>query len=1214
MRNFRYFSPSLLLVLLSTFSSFIHANTAFDLGDRYFTSVDNNTNNSPQIVNQIFQDAKGFIWLGGESSLIRFDGYQFKYFAPDVPFYQIETMWQAPNGDIWLGTFSHGLFIFDPQTESFKEISPDYLPYVRDVKIHSIVGNAKYNVWLATSLGLVNINLLTKAIHRYQHEPNNPDSLNSTYVKTLVLDEKNDLWVGSKKGINLLKANTSRFISIDKDFESPYATYGKLIYQLHLTDDGKLWASTRANGIAVIDRSTLEKQWITLGDSSPTNNGSTFSYDVQQTSSTEVWVSTYSDGVIVISMNTLEVVDHIRHDPGKPGTITSNQVYALTRDNSGLIWLATWGGGVNIYNPINNAFRTLRMGWWESGVLSRNKVLDVFLDWSENLWVLTEQNFVHYINKKTGDTKVSSLSRGSNSSGITLQDMAQTSINDIWLATLYDGIFHYNVSNNSFTPLNIDIPAPPHNKNNVQIQLLKDNGDGRLWIGSTYGLSLYDPIKQSIEAIKNPDNQSELFSLAIKSLVIDKNGLVWVGTNSGLYFIDMEVFKIKNFIPQIDDFKDIFQGVIWNLAIADNGSIEVSTQQGVFNVEKNNNGYQLNLNHPLKHVNWSSTLTKDKQGRLWSNVGMYNYITNKSTPLDKANGVDIGHSGWSSASSKDKRFMYIAGAKGLLMVDTEQYKEWQFSAPIIISSLVIDDKKIPSYHLQRLTLPVNSTKLAIEFSALDYSYPEKNRYAYKLEGYDSDWIEADSSQRTVNYSFLPPGQYQFSLKGTNRSGIWSNEVIQIDIIKLPAWHQTWYFYVFVVLLAIGSIFLLIQYRTRQLKRNAIALHAQVVSKTQNIVALGMVGNELADCNDMQEICEKVYTHINGIVDISAFAISLVNNTTKHIDTVWAVKNGQVIESSSISLDSTLMSSVQCVNQCREIITQNKEDWQALKLTKSGPFSSSGMSHICIPLKKSNTVLGCLIIESQQENVYQISEIEIIRIIASHVALAISGAISYRSLEKISITDPLTGLYNRRFISNNLPQDISKVHREWNVFGESLDMGFLLIDIDHFKSINDLNGHNVGDEILIQISDLLKHTCREGDWVTRWGGEEFLIVCRFINRNELTQLAERLRSAIATHKFSVDKQQTQLNVTCSFGIAAYPFAKNDLNKLSWEQTVRIADSALYKAKETGRNRWVYFEDNQKIEVSMLYEKIVESVDAVITNGSLSAHYSQHETTL
>ena len=193
--------------------------------------------------------------------------------------------------------------------------------------------------------------------------------------------------------------------------------------------------------------------------------------------------------------------------------------------------------------------------------------------------------------------------------------------------------------------------------------------------------------------------------------------------------------------------------------------------------------------------------------------------------------------------------------------------------------------------------------------------------------------------------------------------------------------------------------------------------------------------------------------------------------------------------------------------------------------------------------------------------------------------------------------------------NNLPQDISKVHREWNGIGKSLDMGFLLVDIDHFKSINDSNGHNVGDEILIQISELLKDTCREGDWVTRWGGEEFLIVCRFINRNELTQLAERLRCTIAAHKFTIDKQQTQLNVTCSFGVAAYPFAKNDFNKLSWEQTVRIADSALYKAKETGRNRWVYFEDNQKIEAAMLYEKIVESVDGVITNGSLTAQYSQ-----
>ena len=209
------------------------------------------------------------------------------------------------------------------------------------------------------------------------------------------------------------------------------------------------------------------------------------------------------------------------------------------------------------------------------------------------------------------------------------------------------------------------------------------------------------------------------------------------------------------------------------------------------------------------------------------------------------------------------------------------------------------------------------------------------------------------------------------------------------------------------------------------------------------------------------------------------------------------------------------------------------------------------------------------------------------------------------------------LHNRRFLSKSLPADISIVERRyqaWKSGGKNKetlprgsDLLFLLIDIDHFKSVNDEHGHNAGDKVLEQISRLLETILRESDYLVRWGGEEFLIVIRYCSRPEATDLAERIRRGIEAVAFNLDSGQT-LRRTCSLGLAAYPFYPNASGALSWEQVVDIADRALYMAKQSGRNTWVYLSSSPGYTGATLNPSTEENICRLKEAGAIQVRTS------
>jgi len=219
--------------------------------------------------------------------------------------------------------------------------------------------------------------------------------------------------------------------------------------------------------------------------------------------------------------------------------------------------------------------------------------------------------------------------------------------------------------------------------------------------------------------------------------------------------------------------------------------------------------------------------------------------------------------------------------------------------------------------------------------------------------------------------------------------------------------------------------------------------------------------------------------------------------------------------------------------------------------------------------------------------------------------------AYKALEDVSLTDQLTGLRNRRFFLQHVDADVAMSLRRYDdplprrgtnardaVPGK--DLVFFMVDLDHFKEVNDRHGHGGGDAVLVQMQERLREVFRESDYLIRWGGEEFLVLARATRREEAKVVAERIRMAVASRDFALP-DGTRLQRTCSIGFACFPFLPSQPRLLSWSQVVELADQGLYLAKRSGRNAWAAVYSTEHTREDGLFPRLMQHLDQALASG-------------
>jgi diguanylate cyclase (GGDEF)-like protein len=376
--------------------------------------------------------------------------------------------------------------------------------------------------------------------------------------------------------------------------------------------------------------------------------------------------------------------------------------------------------------------------------------------------------------------------------------------------------------------------------------------------------------------------------------------------------------------------------------------------------------------------------------------------------------------------------------------------------------------------------------------------------------------------------------------------------------------------------------------------------AQLQAMTETLERLGGVGRIITMHLREEDVIAALDAQLAGLLDTTYFSVHLLDDDERHLRCAFGKDGATSLAPQSIPMDAADSDIARCAREGREI-------------------GSPDGTALVAPLSVGQRLHGVMAIRSPQAGAYQEREKLVFRSVCAYGAIALANAKSTRQLEEknlqleraqleqreASLTDPLTGLRNRRFLLQQIDDEAAlAVRRTRQRTGmqeaRDLDTTFFLIDVDHFKSVNDEYGHAAGDEVLVQVAARLREVARETDFVVRWGGEEFLLVARGTDRSQASRLAERLRSAVATSPFKLGDGRN-IERTCSIGYASFPYIRRHPQALSWSQVVELADHALYRAKRSGRNRWVGVGSPESVAADDLFARLTSDPEAAQQAG-------------
>ncbi len=952
-----------------------------NLDDRYFATPSS-------VVTALVQDKQGFIWMGTQYGVYRHDGqrsiiYQNNASDPhSLPGDYVRAIFRDKQDRLWLGT-NKGLARFDPESDSFTSFLSERTASTSDGNefINSIVDDGKNGLWLGTPRGLLHFDPDSGQFEKFRHDPGRADSLADDRVEALARDTRGGVWVSVwAAGIDYLAPGSKNFRHYRLDDATHPNAKLNSVNALCIDSRQQLWIGT-ATGILIWRPGT---DWATRKTlPGPAGYGEFWVLGIYEDSNATVWVGTQPIGLLRWDPLTRQFAGY-RHQAADPHSLPSNRIYSMLVDRSDTLWVGARDQGVaradlaseglgrfipetdareaspqgNVVDSLSRAgtgriwlggldglrlfdtasgkiVKSFQHDPAQAGTLSSNYVLAVLQQPGGPLWVGTADGLNRL---DTPDGKFHEI-RFPLKEANAIRKIVPARDGKLWLGT-EGGVVRYDPASGKGAVLPYDF-ANTIGSGRPSVNVMLEDRRGRLWVGNPYGLGLdvRDPINGKFTNYRHDDRVADsLPNDFVRSLFEDKRGRIWVGTLKGL----MQVIEDAD-------------GRLRFHAVAGVGlsSIYIESIEG------------------------------DDDGMLWA-TGATGAGEAALIRIDPAGGVKYyfasdginGGDFFDGAALRDvDGTLYFGSMQGFTTVRPSAVRSNTIAPNVALVDLTVSNRslrKLPRPQgvvlegalsdPKHLTLPWNEATFSVEFAAMHFADPQRNRYAYRLEGFDPDWIYTDAAHRTATYTNLVPGHYTLQVKAANKNGVWSENGLMLAVTVPPPFWATWWFRVMTAALAVAALTLAYRWRVAHLRRRQMRLEWLVQQRT----------SELARKND-----------------------------------------------------------------------------------------------------------------------------------------ALSDA--YAALESLSVTDPLTGLHNRRYLEQKLPDDLNLALRRHEAEGagkpQNASLIFFLIDLDHFKLVNDRYGHAAGDEVLVEVRRRLQLVFRESDYLVRWGGEEFLAVARDTNSVKASELAE-----------------------------------------------------------------------------------------------------------
>ncbi len=779
----------------------------------HFTLADGLPENS---VVAIMQDHLGYLWLGTQFGLARYDGYNIKDFQSEQSWGStIVTMYEDKSGTIWIGTLK-GLDRFNPVTatvtrfrqnlDDFNSISPDSINCIIDAKNGNILVGANKGLYLFNSQNQNFRNISYK------------DSIYSHRVSAFLEDRlSGNVYVSTKN--NVLIFDREKGVLTDSNrINKLISTIGS-IHSFCQSGDGLIWIG-HSMGLSRLDLQNNTIKHYQVIKSSFYNDKNYFQQLVEDDNGF-LWLISGSgeNGSLMIFDPRSEKFKHFEHHPDKPNSISSSKnVWSVYKDRSGIIWVGTLLGGLNKWDRNKYKFKSYCKNSKNSVDGDFERVRSIVEDSKGIIWFGT-QNGLNSFDRKWEEFRNYKFDANAIDNTVTYIYKDNTGI--IWLGTETSGLVSFDPIENTNFFYSHDPKNPTSISHNTIRYILPENNDF-LWVG-TRGGGLNKFNKRTgdfIRYLPEDDNPQSLSNERVECIIHDRKGTMWVATQgiAGLNRFDYSNNTFKSF--------SFFGGGPVALAIHEDrkGNLWVGTlNKGISLFNRVNETFGSNYNLANNLVR---SILEDDSGNLWigTDNGLSKFDPNSQIIKNYSTSYNFEGNRYSanSAFKTSTGEMLFGTYDGFIIFHPDSIKDDPVPPQVIITDVSLFNRTGEELEyegfisdLKKLNLSYNENDLRFDYVGLHFADPSKNKYKYMLEGYEKQWVDA-GTQRNATYTNLDAGEYVFRVKACNLDGVWNEEGASLSIIISPPFWATWWAYIIYFLLGVSIVYFLRKYEMNRL--------------------------------------------------------------------------------------------------------------------------------------------------------------------------------------------------------------------------------------------------------------------------------------------------------------------------------------------------------------------------------------------------------------
>ncbi|WP_416305260.1 EAL domain-containing protein [Neptunicella sp. SCSIO 80796] len=786
-------------------------------------------------------DKQGFLWIGTDNGLRRYDGYKLKHFThnPDVPdslgsslaekllidhsdvlwvagkrlsqyhpetesftvydvtgFRTIHTLYQDADGLIWLGGDGFGIKAFDPATGKVIRQLFEQQGEARDRSVIQQISpdlDSDY-LWIASGAGLYKVNRLTLDFEKFPLPGDMEAGVNS--IRDLLMDQQGTLWIATHEGI-LAMDPVSRQV---RRYRAGDVTLGQLssdsIWTIFQDSAGQIWFGTDKTGIHRYNPAADNFIYYPASNTDKRALPAASVFDIYEDRQGSLWLSFNNFGVRRISPQ-MEKFSIMQHKDGAQNSLALNNVLDLHEDEQGNIYIATDGQGLDKYNPVSGQYTHFTHDENDANSLSSDSVLAIADDHNGHLWIGTWNGGINIFDKQTGTfshiQRDASLPENKSLENNNIFRIEPMSDGRMLLSVWASGMQIYDPQSETFESY---FPSSIGSESGAKNSMINDflaDGKGNYWVAGNGGLQLFNPVSKTFKSFSN----SGLFDI-IYDIYPEPSGALWIASSQGFFHFEPDSGKLRSY----------------------------SVEQGMSD-------------------NFAVSIEKDKNGNIWlgtrSGLNKFDPVSETFEIFDNGDGLaGMQFNRYSHLHTRSGE-MYFGGTAGISRFNPNHLPRNSYIPDIVFTGLELFQQQVvpgkdallkqPLNEVRKVVLDYDQRDITFEFAALNFISPNNNKYRYKLEKLENSWTEVDSNRRRVRYTNLDPGNYTFMVVASNNDNVWNDTPATVALTVLRPWWMTWWARIVFILLGLLLLAIFLRWLSRSSERKRLLLSKMVEEKT-----------------------------------------------------------------------------------------------------------------------------------------------------------------------------------------------------------------------------------------------------------------------------------------------------------------------------------------------------------------------------------------------